>query len=169
MPAAIFLPEDVYKREDGRWCRSCPSCGTEVDHLRRNYCVNASINDQPCKRCSNINNHSSGMVGSVRLSWYNAFKKSGLMRGYEWSISPEFLDAMYQEQKGRCVYSGLQIGWSKVGWNHTASVDRIDNEKGYTEKNVQLVHKDVNMMRGSLENDMFIELCTMVANNKVKW
>lgn len=169
MPAPIPLPNDVYKRVDGRWCRSCPSCGSEIDHLRRNYCVNASLNEQPCKRCSNVKNHPSGMVGSVRLSWYTAFMKSGIMRGYEWSITPEFVDAIYQEQKGRCSYSGLQIGWSVSGWDHTASIDRIDNERGYTEDNVHLVHKDVNMMRGTLNNDSFLELCTLISENKVKW
>lgn len=109
------------------------------------------------------------MVGSVRLSWYTGFMKSGIMRGYDWEITPEFIDSMYQEQKGRCAYSGLPIGWSVSGWDHTASIDRIDNQQGYTEDNVHLVHKDVNMMRGTLDNDKFLELCTLISENKVKW
>lgn len=108
------------------------------------------------------------MVGSVRLAWYNSFYKSALTRGYIWELTPEFIDAMYDEQDGQCAYSGLPIGWSSAKWNHTASIDRIDNDKGYTEDNVQLVHKDVNMMRGSLDDQRFKELCALIAD-KVKW
>jgi len=167
LPKSLPLPPDVYKRKDGRWCRECPQCGTEIDHLRRNYCVGASLIQQPCKACSNKNNHPSGMVGSVRLAWYNVFMKSAITRGYEWDITPEFVDAMYNEQKGLCAYSGVPIGWSSYGWDHTASIDRIENSIGYKENNIHLVHKEVNMMRGSLSNDRFLELCSLIA--KVKW
>ena len=169
MVAQLPLPKDVYKRNDGRWCRFCPSCGIEVDHLRRNYCVNASLVKQPCITCSNVSNHPSGMVGSVRVSWFNSFMKSALLRGYEWKLTPEFVDTMHQQQKGVCIYSGLPIGWSSVRWDHTASIDRIDNDAHYTEDNVQLVHKKVNMMRGTLSDEDFKELCCLVAANREKW
>jgi hypothetical protein len=105
------------------------------------------------------------MIGAVRVSWYNSFLKSAITRGYEWELTPEFIDAMHEEQDGQCAYSGLPIAWSDVGWDHTASIDRIDNDKGYTEDNVQLVHKDVNMMRGSLDDEKFKQLCIQIANN----
>ena len=50
----------------------------------------------------------------------------------------------------------------------TASLDRIDNSKGYEVGNIQWVHKEINMMRGPLPIDRFIELCGFVAD-KVKW
>jgi len=168
MPAPLQLPEDVYKRGDGRWRRECPSCGSEVNHLRRNYCVNASLQNQPCKKCSNTNNNPAGMVGSVRVAWYNSFKKSGMTRGYNWDITVEDIDALYQEQDGLCAYSGLPISWSVEGWDHSASIDRVDNDKGYLVGNIQLVHKKINMMRGSLSDEEFKELCTLIAD-KVKW
>ena len=168
MARALELPEDVYKNEGGRWCRHCPTCDFLISHLRRNYCIGAHLQEQPCIKCSNISNHPSGMVGSVRVSWFNSFRKSALTRGYCWEIDISFVDTMYEEQRGVCVYSGLPISWSVQGWDHTASLDRIDNDLGYTEDNVQLVHKEVNMMRGSLEDERFKELCNLIAN-KVKW
>lgn len=167
MPAAMDLPLDV-RKVDGRWLRQCPNCDATVSHLRRNYCVHASLNKQPCKKCSNINNHPSGMVGSVRVAWYNAFQKSALSRGLVWELSIEFVDAMYELQERKCALSGLDIAWSSTHWDHTASIDRIDNGRGYVPDNIQLVHKEVNMMRGSLEPERFVELCALVAN-KVKW
>jgi hypothetical protein len=168
VPKALSMPEGIYKGTDKRWYRTCPVCGTLVDHLRRNYCIGAHKVSQPCIKCSNISNHPSGMVGSVRVSWYNSFKKSAETRGYAWELTPEFVDTMYQEQDGVCCYSGLPIGWDVSGWKHTASIDRIDNDFGYYQDNVQLVHKEINMMRGGLTNERFKELCFLVAD-KAKW
>ena len=166
MPHPLELPDGVYKNEEKRWVRHCPLCDSEITHLRRNYCIGSHNVQQPCKRCSNIGNHPSGMVGSVRLSWYESFRKSAITRGYSWDIPAEIIDVMYTEQQGRCALSGLPIGWSSVGWDHSASIDRIDNELGYTDQNIQLVHKRINMMRGSLPVEEFIELCSLVGNFK---
>ena len=37
----------------------------------------------------------------------------------------------------------------------TASLDRIDSSKGYTEDNIQWVHKDVNQMKMDLPEQRF--------------
>jgi len=168
MPHPLEIPKGVYKGKNKRWYRNCPKCGRSIDHLRRNYCIGAHLLLQPCIGCSNKNNHPTGMVGSVRMSWYTAFQKSAATRGYIWELTPEFIDTLYQEQDGLCVYSGLFISWDESGWNHTASIDRIDNSRGYFEDNIQLVHKEINMMRGSLSDSRFKELCNLVAD-KSKW
>lgn len=108
------------------------------------------------------------MVGSVRASWVEGFRKSAVTRGYFWEITPEDIDALYQVQNCCCALSGLPISWSATGWEHSASIDRIDNNKGYTLDNIQLVHKKINMMRGTLEVSDFVQLCKSVAD-KVKW
>jgi hypothetical protein len=168
MVASLEIPDNVFKNDEGRWVRFCPSCNGEISHLRRNYCIGANNIQQPCKRCSNIANHPTGMVGSVRLSWYESFRKSALTRGYSWEITPEDLDLMYEKQGKVCALSGISIGWAASGWQHTASVDRIDNSLGYFLDNIHLVHKHINMMRGSLPVDEFVRLCEAVAN-KEKW
>ncbi len=43
------------------------------------------------------------------------------------------------------------------------SIDRIDSNIGYEEGNIQWVDKRINMMKGSLSNEEFIELCTKVS------
>lgn len=43
------------------------------------------------------------------------------------------------------------------------SIDRINSDIGYEEGNIQWVDKRINMMKGSLSNKEFIELCTKVA------
>ena len=167
MPSPLELPEDV-RKVDGRWVRECPTCGSEVSHLRRNYCVNASLNEQPCIKCSNANNHPAGMFGPVRIAWYNSFQKSAVSRGYAWEITIEDIATLYELQAGKWAFTGWNVGWSETHWNHSASIDRIDNNKGYTLDNIQIVHKSVNMARGTITVNDFMEMCLAIAD-KVKW
>lgn len=44
----------------------------------------------------------------------------------------------------------------------TFSLDRIDNNKGYEEDNVQFLHKNINYMKWTHNQDDFIELCRKV-------
>jgi hypothetical protein len=71
-------------------------------------------------------------------------------------------------QGQRCALSAIPIGWSVTGWEHSASIDRINNDKGYCLDNIQLVHKKINMMRGTLSVEEFVEMCKAVTD-KVKW
>ena len=105
------------------------------------------------------------MVGAVRVSWYNSFYKSAISRGYCWEITIEDIATLYEIQKGKCALTGWNIGWTSVNWNHSASIDRIDNLKGYTLDNIQLVHKSVNMARGTLSVSEFIDMCNAITNN----
>jgi hypothetical protein len=105
------------------------------------------------------------MHGPVRVAWYNAFHKSAITREYCWDIEIEDIAALYEIQRGRCALTGWPVSWSSVGWDHTASIDRIDNNLGYTLANIQLVHKDVNMARGTMGVEDFIEMCQAVAQN----
>lgn len=154
---------------DTGWSRTCPVCGKEIFHAQKTYCEAADAAEHPCKKCSS-NNEPSGMDGSVRVSWFNSVKKRSELRQLEWDLTLDFLNKLYRKQKGLCKLSGLPIGWSETGWDITASIDRIDNDRGYTQDNVQLVHKDVNMMRGKLTMERFKELCSLIEekNNAVQ-
>jgi hypothetical protein len=108
------------------------------------------------------------MFGPVRVAWYNSFRKSAIARNLEWHLSIEDIATMYERQAGKCAMTGWDIGWSETGWDHTASLDRIDNSRGYDLGNIQIVHKTVNMARGSLSIVEFQKMCLAVAD-RVKW
>lgn len=173
----VSAPEThaVRRREDGRYVKPCPSCGVEQDYLRRNYAVLSYQQGKVCKSCSNkqTENCSRGLHQAVRMSWFEKFRIGAETRGLEWHLTIEDVWELYVSQGGACALSGIPIGWAEVGQCHTASIDRIDNSKGYVLSNVQLVHKDVNMMKGVYGNDYFVTLCWAIAShtgiNKVKW
>ncbi len=61
-----------------------------------------------------------------------------------------------------CALTDLPLNFHTKHKN--ASLDRIDNTKGYTIDNIQWVHKDINWMKGTFTQDQFIELCGSVGN-----
>lgn len=70
----------------------------------------------------------------------------------------------WEKQNGRCALTGQELSLLRSYSNkQTASLDRIDNNKGYTKDNIQWVHKEINMMKHSRSNSRFIELCIQVA------
>ena len=64
-------------------------------------------------------------------------------------------------QGGKCAITGIDISIKA----RTASLDRIDSSIGYTEGNVQWLHKDVNMMKRHYSMEYFVKLCALVAKN----
>ena len=89
----------------------------------------------------------------------------------EKNITKEYIYDLFLEQKGLCKLSGLPITLPKT-WRdrkHSASLDRIDSNKGYIVGNVQWVHKMVNVMKNTFPQDMFLFVCSKICeNNEVK-
>jgi len=49
---------------------------------------------------------------------------------------------------------------------YIASLDRIDNNKGYIEGNVQWVIKKINYMKNTLSEKNFINLCNKISEKQ---
>lgn len=50
--------------------------------------------------------------------------------------------------------------------DQTASLDRIDSNFGYTETNVQWVHKELNIMKWNLTDKSFVDWCEKILRNR---
>lgn len=69
---------------------------------------------------------------------------------------------MIERQGYKCLLTGLDLT------PKTASIDhRIPLSKGgnHTLGNAQIVHRVINRMKGSLDQDEFVEMCVLVAEN----
>lgn len=146
---------------------TCLFCGkarniTRYDHATR-------LGKHPCKTCSNKNNNPQGEIEGVRVSWFNKFKISATHRSLEWDITIEDVSLLLSEQASRCALSGMEISTRGDLKTITASIDRIDNSIGYTKENIQLVHKKINMMRGTLTVEEFIDFCKSVSSWQEGW
>ena len=119
----------------------------------------------------------------AHIKWTNT-KRGRLSRALKRAKSKEksteltldFLMELYNKQNGLCALSGIIM--ESNGGNihkknkinpHIISIDRIDNNKGYTKDNVQLVCGIVNRMRNELSIEQFILYCERIiqyANKK---
>jgi len=86
-----------------------------------------------------------------------SFECSAIVRNLEFSISVTDIENLYHKQNKQCALTGLPL---KV---KDCSIDRIDSKKGYTEDNVQLVTKHINMIKQDFNQDYFIFLCNRVS------
>jgi hypothetical protein len=160
----MIAPKGVTKRGK-RWYKKCGYCGAEQSYLRRNYAIHSFLLNKRCRACSAIVNNTKPhyTYNQLKLSWFYGFQRGAEARGIKWDIEVEDVWGLYEKQDRVCKLSGLPIGWADIGRNHTASIDRIDSNKGYVLSNIQLVHKDVNVMKNKYTQNYFISTCHLVA------
>lgn len=102
--------------------------------------------------------------GDITAGWWRDLIRSAEKRSREFNIRPEYVQALYDAQNKKCALSGYDIVLSSNHEKSTASVDRIDNDKGYIEGNLQLVHLYVNRAKHTLSQEEYIRLCEKVTN-----
>jgi hypothetical protein len=134
-----------------------------------------------CKNCI-YNERKKGIVLENVPKWYfNSIKNLASQRDLEFSITLEDLQKLWEKQEKKCALTGIEIGfgleyetlgngYQRLTNSHrltTASLDRIECEKGYTLENIQWVEKNINIFKNALNNDDFIGLCKLVAEYNI--
>ena len=84
------------------------------------------------------------------------------------NLTLEYLKELWEEQKGICPYTGLQLQLATYTKNHnnpiyTASLDRIDSSKGYEIGNVQFISTAINYMKNTMSHEDTLKLCKIIA------
>jgi hypothetical protein len=138
--------------------RQCPICQRELAYREVSERNRGVKNNTPCRSCAN---RLKAFVPyqEIPVSWYNGKIRRATQRGYEFTITIEEIWDIYIAQDKVCALSGVPISF-----NETASLDRIDNAKGYVRDNIQIVHKDINYMKYIYSQDYFIKMCNLVAS-----
>ena len=149
-----------------KWVTCKCKCGTIKDFR---WCNVKSGNTKSC----GCRNHRIGKdspfftgCGDVGSFYFNRIKRNAIQRRIEFSITIEYADELFQKQKHKCALSGIDLRILNRRGNRnecTASLDRIDNSRGYVEGNLQWVHKDINKMKTDMDQDTFLDLCRKVA------
>ncbi len=117
--------------------------------------------------CFIANKHSPTWGGYEEISGkeFNKVRFGAVRRNIQFSITIEEIWSLYLKQDRKCALSGLDIWWGTKDKISNASIDRIDNNKPYNLDNIQILHKDVNMMKRHHSNDYIIYLCQLCGNN----
>lgn len=82
-------------------------------------------------------------------------------------------ELLWEKQKGVCPYTGIKLKLAEYKANHndpiyTASLDRIDSNKGYIKGNVQFISTAINYMKNNMSNEDTIKLCKIIAKHVVE-
>lgn len=137
--------------------RSCPvwelkcECGNTFEAITE-FLKNGDVGSCGCSK--QFHNHNPKTL----KQYFRTLKDSAKSRQKPFLISIEFLDSLLAKQNNLCALSSLPISLDDA----TASVDRIDNDKGYTPDNVHWVSRKVNYMKGTLKTKEFIDLCKLI-------
>jgi hypothetical protein len=155
----LTVLEHVFDGSLSKWKCKC-SCGNLINVF------GAALRKGNNKSCGCLFKDSLRKVGRVSRRWkgygevpYNYFRlaKTGAKkRGLEFKISIEYIWRVFLKQKRICAISGVEITFGNAHQTGTASLDRIDSNKGYIKGNVQWVHKIVNRMKSNLSDEELI-------------
>jgi hypothetical protein len=105
-------------------------------------------------------------IGDISGGFWCFVKKNARQRNIDFDITIDFAWNLYLKQNKKCALSGVDIDFGKSNYDETtASLDRIVSTKGYSEENVQWVHKSVNFMKHDLTEEKFLYYCKKI----VEW
>jgi len=107
--------------------------------------------------------------GEIPLDSFSSIRRSAAGGGIlnrktkEFNITIQQAWNQFLKQNRRCALTNVELHF---GENQTASLDRIDSNKGYIEENIQWLHKDVNIMKNDLDMNTFLMYCKLIYENQ---
>lgn len=146
-------------------------CGKECYHIE------PYLYDKTAKSCGcyhslrgKFREESVGWKGYKELSsnYFNKKRYDADKRGLEFNVTIEYLYDLFIKQNKKCNLSGVDITMSttyqaaKYNKKMSASLDRIDNTKGYIEGNCQWLHWKINRMKRDFSVEQLIYYCQLV-------
>lgn len=96
-------------------------------------------------------------------TFFNYIRTEARRRNIAFEISLAYLDDLFLKQNNLCALSGIYIYLPQESKSiGTASLDRIDSSKGYSNNNVQWVHKDINFFKFECCESLFLDYCEFI-------
>lgn len=159
--------------------KNCSLCNKEILYSSKKLYDQALKRNSVCKSCrTTIGNKSPKRNGKrenntnwkgykeIPYNWFSRyFIRKGRKKFMDGNVTIQEVYDLWIKQDKKCALTNLQIGWYDDGDNHNCSIDRIDSSKGYYIENIQLVHKDVNIMKNRFDQNYFIEVCKLISNH----
>ncbi len=165
-------------RENSRVYANCTcdcgkTCSKRLDSVLNGRTIACSA------KCTRIHNNTLMLgnrnpafkgTGNICSTFLQELKRSAERRDiyFDHSVDTDYLWKLFKKQNCLCALTGLELSFGthmRDTLNRTASVDRIDSNKGYTKDNIQFVHKQINMLKTNIDEDTFIQLCILVAEH----
>lgn len=114
-----------------------------------------------CRRCRQTYPN----VGDLTSTLWVRILRNAALRNIPVRITQSQAWELFLNQHRKCALSGLPLILGHKPDTNTASLDRVDNTKGYEQDNVQWLHKDINKMKNVHEQAYFLRLCAQIASH----
>ena len=156
-------------RNKYRYCKWKCDCGNEII-VRRTNILNGNTTSCGCTRKQTNSKLWKGFGEISQTLWYRILE-GARRRKLEVSITKEDAWNLFLKQNRKCALTDEMLIFAKAGMNATggtASLDRINSDKGYTIDNIQWVHRNVNLMKQNLSPVVFLEWCRKIVDKQSK-
>jgi hypothetical protein len=109
------------------------------------------------------------------FKWYiKVVRKNAKEKNHQYNIDCEYLKQLWDEQNGICPFTNQHLTLRTHSNNdikkypYQASLDILDNNKGYIKGNVRFVALIYNYARNIFSDEEVIQFCKMVSNNFIE-
>lgn len=163
----------------------CNNCGIEfekpiseikrnLEKCRPNYCSRSCVGKKHGKeKASKIkNSYDISMHSSCRRDEFTSFRyslKCAKQRFKEVNVTLQDLKEQWEIQNGICPYSKIHLILptyrNEVPLQERASLDRIDNSKGYVKGNIHFVSTPINYMKSTMSHKETIDFLKQISKN----
>ena len=145
-----------------RWVCLC-ECGNEK------LINSSSLIKGLSKTCGCVRENFKGYK-DISGSFWRRTRDSAIKRDLDFNITMKYVWNLYIKQNQKCAITNIPIYFLKNQddtLNQTASIDRINSKKGYIKKNVQIIHRRLNRIKGVLSNEELLMWSKIIyLNNK---
>lgn len=100
--------------------------------------------------------------------WYmKVIRKSSKERNHTYNVDCSYLKQIWEQQNGICPITNRKLelrthSYTNMKHPYSASLDRIDNTKGYVKDNVRFVSLIFNYARNTFSDNEVIDFCKAV-------
>ena len=157
------LPSEKHGLSRTSLCLWKCDCGKEFVYRRHDVIRG---NKKSCG-CVNFRGNKSSLwkgYGDIAGNFWRNICRGAKNRNHKIQITIEDAWNQFLKQNGKCALTGEELSFTYTNAikNCTASLDRIDSTKDYTIDNIQWVHKNINIMKHSYNQNEFILWCNKV-------
>ena len=156
----------LYSNSSNRECSKCGSVKPKEQFFKHSQRSDGlhSWCKECCKEGSRRSIAKKYATFEGRISTFlRTCKVSAKKRGQEFSLTRQDFEEMWRDQYQLCAYSGIEMT-TLPSMLTSVSVERIDNEVGYTRENTVLVCNGVNRMKSDMKPEEFLAFCMAVSD-----
>ena len=154
------------------WLGKC-ICGV-IKTFRGSHLTKGFSTSCGCKqRLKGLDHPLSTGYGEIPGHRWAQIKRSAKVRNITFSLTIKQAWKLFLKQNRRCALSGVLLEFGEAGLKRrnmckilTASLDRVDSNKGYIKGNVQWLHKKVNLMKHTNTEKEFLDWCKIITKHQ---